>query len=44
MQLSCMHWGGESSMGLDQKHQPDVTFSEVSRGANYFIVQAMISE
>ena len=39
-----MHWGGGSSMALNQKHQPDVTSCEVSSGAIYFIVQAMISE
>ena len=43
MQLSCMHWGGESSMGLDWKLQPDVTTCEVSSGATYLIVQDMTS-
>ena len=43
MGLICMHWGGESSMGLDQKHQPDVTTCEVCSGASNLLVQAMTS-
>ena len=32
MRLNSRTWGGGSSMGLDQKHQPDVTSCEVSSG------------
>ena len=44
MQLSWVTWGGGYSMGLVQKHLPDVNSCEVSSGASYLLVQALTSE
>ena len=43
MQLSLGTGVGGSSIGLDQKHQPDMTSSDISSDVSSLLVQAMTS-